>query len=142
MNRGRAALMALITMVIAFGGLALVLVTKTTPVLGLDLQGGFAVTLAAPEATDEAVLEKAVEIMRRRIESLGNVQEPEIAVSGDRSITVQLPGVTDRERGLGTSITCGAARGAPQVRSQACCRPAEGTPTIYPLPGQDLSRSK
>jgi preprotein translocase subunit SecD len=100
MSRGRAVLMVSVMLAVAWGGLALTLVTNTTPILGLDLQGGFAVTLAAPEGTDKEVLEKAVEIMRRRIESLGNVQEPEIAVSGDRNITVQLPGVTDRDRAL------------------------------------------
>ncbi|MDH3729778.1 MAG: protein translocase subunit SecD [Acidimicrobiia bacterium] len=100
MSRGRSAVMVLVVLAVAWGGLALTLVTNTTPVLGLDLQGGFAVTLAAPEATDKDVLEKAVEIIRNRIESLGNVQEPEVSVSGDRNITVQLPGVTDRERAL------------------------------------------
>lgn len=100
MSRGRAALMVLVMLAVAWGGLGLTLFTNTTPVLGLDLQGGFAVTLAAPEGTDKEVLEKAVEIIRNRIESLGNVQEPEVAVSGDSNITVQLPGVTNRERAL------------------------------------------
>ncbi len=100
MSRGRAAVMVLVVLAVAWGGLALTLLADTTPVLGLDLQGGFAVTLAAPEGTDKAVLEKAVEIIRNRIESLGNVQEPEVAVSGDSNITVQLPGVTNRERAL------------------------------------------
>ncbi len=56
--------------------------------------------LEAPEEVAPEVLEKAVEIMRRRIESLGNVQEPEIAVLGINQIEVQLPGVTDRDRAL------------------------------------------
>jgi preprotein translocase subunit SecD len=45
------------------------------------------------------VLTKAVEIMRGRIEAFG-VQEPEIAISGNNSVLVQLPGVTDRARAL------------------------------------------
>ncbi len=71
-----------------------------TPRLGLDLQGGTSVILEAPEGTDEQVVETAVEVMRRRIEDFGSVQEPEISVSGGTSILVQLPGVTDQERAL------------------------------------------
>jgi protein-export membrane protein SecD len=77
------------------------------PKLGLDLQGGFSVVLAAPEGTDPAVLEQAVETMRSRIENLGAVQEPEISVQGDRRILVQLPGVEDRERALAAVGTTG-----------------------------------
>ena len=100
MTRGRAAIMALITIAIAWAGLGAVIATDYTPVLGLDLQGGFEIILSAPEDSDEEVLDKAVEIMRSRIESLGNVQEPEISVTGSNSISVQLPGVTDRARAL------------------------------------------
>jgi preprotein translocase subunit SecD len=75
--------------------------------LGLDLQGGFSVLLVAPEGTDQEVLDQAVEIMRQRIETLGQVQEPEISKQGDRSIVVQLPGVTDRERALAAVGTTG-----------------------------------
>jgi protein-export membrane protein SecD len=45
--------------------------------------------------------------MRRRIENLGAVQEPEISVQGDRRILVQLPGVEDRERALSAVGTTG-----------------------------------
>ena len=77
------------------------------PKLGLDLQGGFAVTLVAPEGTDSATLETAADIMRLRIENLGGVQEPEVAVVGERAIVVQLPGVEDRERALQAVGTTG-----------------------------------
>lgn len=100
MNKRRALLLALAALAIAWGSLAGVVAAGVEPVLGLDLQGGFSVTLTAPEGTEGAVLNKAVEIMRRRIEALGSVQEPEISVKGDRNIEVQLPGVTDRERAL------------------------------------------
>lgn len=100
MSKRRAFFLALLTVVIAWGSLAAVLASGTEPVLGLDLQGGFSVTLTSPEGTDREVLDKAVEIMRRRIEALGSVQEPEISVSGDRNVLVQLPGVTDRTRAL------------------------------------------
>ncbi len=100
MSRRSAVVSLVVTLVIAWGSLALTQATGTTPLLGLDLQGGFSVVLEAPEDVAPEVLEKAVEIMRRRIEALGNVQEPEIAVLGSNQIEVQLPGVTDRERAL------------------------------------------
>ncbi|MDH3470804.1 MAG: protein translocase subunit SecD [Acidimicrobiia bacterium] len=107
MSKRRAFLIALITLAIAWGSLGAVLATGVQPVLGLDLQGGFSVVLTAPEGTAQEVLDKAVEIMRRRIEALGSVQEPEIALSGDRNIVVQLPGVQDRERALDAIGTIG-----------------------------------
>ena len=90
----------LVVLAIAWGGVAAALAFGITPVLGLDLKGGTSVTLRAPDGTDPEVLEKAVEVMQRRIESFGSVQEPEIQISGDYNVIVQLPGVTDRERAL------------------------------------------
>ena len=107
MNKKRAIVTLLITVGIAWGSLAGMLAIGWAPKLGLDLQGGFAVTLVAPDGTDEATLTTAAEIMRRRIENLGGVQEPEIAVVGDRAIVVQLPGVTDRDRALQAVGTTG-----------------------------------
>jgi preprotein translocase subunit SecD len=107
-SRRSAILTLTITLVVVYGSLILTQITGTTPRLGLDLQGGFAVVLNAPEGTEEDVIEQAAEIMRRRIEALGNVQEPEIAVVGGRSIEVQLPGVTDRERALDAVGTTGS----------------------------------
>lgn len=85
---------------IAWGGLAAAIATDTMPRLGLDLQGGTSVILEAPEGTDEELVKTAVEVMRRRIEDFGSVQEPEIAITGGSSVLVQLPGVTDQERAL------------------------------------------
>ncbi|MCJ7755650.1 MAG: protein translocase subunit SecD, partial [Thermoanaerobaculales bacterium] len=90
----------LVVLAIAWGGVAAALAFGVTPVLGLDLKGGTSVILRAPDGTDPEVLDKAVEVMRRRIESFGSVQEPEIQISGDNNVLVQLPGVTDRERAL------------------------------------------
>ncbi len=100
MTKRRAGLVALATLVVAWGLLGTVLGLGAEPKLGLDLQGGFSVVLDAPDAADEEVLDRAVDVIRRRIEALGNVQEPEIAVAGTDSIIVQLPGVTDRDRAL------------------------------------------
>ncbi|MFQ5948510.1 MAG: protein translocase subunit SecD [Acidimicrobiia bacterium] len=107
MSRRRYLTVVIITLAVAWGSLVAVLAAGITPRLGLDLRGGFAVLLTAPEGTDQDVLEQAVEVMRRRIEALGGVQEPEIAVSGDRNVAVQLPGVTDRERAVEAVGTTG-----------------------------------
>jgi preprotein translocase subunit SecD len=107
MTRRNALVLVVVTLALAWGSLAAVLGTGATPKLGLDLQGGFSVVLEAPDGTDPGVLDKAVEIMERRIEALGGVQEPEIAVVDDRSIEVQLPGVTDRDRALAAVGTTG-----------------------------------
>ncbi|MDR9450951.1 MAG: hypothetical protein RI637_07035, partial [Acidimicrobiia bacterium] len=90
----------LVALAVAWGGVGVALAFGVTPVLGLDLKGGTSVILRAPDGTDPEVLDKAVEVMRRRIESFGSVQEPEIQISGDNNVLVQLPGVTDRERAL------------------------------------------
>ncbi len=72
--------------------------------LGLDLQGGMHVVLRVdaskipPDARMDAV-ERAIEVIRKRIDQLG-VGEMTIARQGKDSIIVQLPGVTDRERAL------------------------------------------
>ena len=107
MSRRRLWITLLVTLAIAWGGLGGALAAGITPKLGLDLQGGFAVVLKAPDNADRAVLDQAVEIMRQRIENLGSVQEPEISVQGDSSILVQLPGVEDRERALQAVGTTG-----------------------------------
>ena len=90
----------LVMVVVAWGGLAAVYATDTTPKLGLDLAGGTSVILRAPSGTSSDQLDQAVNVMRKRIEALGNVQEPVIQVAGNNNIVVQLPGVTDRERAL------------------------------------------
>ncbi|HDH03678.1 MAG TPA: hypothetical protein ENH15_05480, partial [Actinobacteria bacterium] len=94
----------LIVVTLAWGGLALTLASGLTPKLGLDLRGGTSVLLEAPPGTELEVAETAIEVMRRRIEDFGSVQEPEISISEGRggkiSVLVQLPGVTDQERAL------------------------------------------
>ena len=89
----------LIVLLVSWGGLAVTIALGVTPRLGLDLQGGTSVILTAPEGTDPEVIDVAVEIMRSRIEDFG-IQEPEISVTSDRTVLVQLPGVTNPERAL------------------------------------------
>lgn len=90
----------LVVLAIAWGGLAAVVASGLTPRLGLDLQGGTAVVLTAPPDTDPELIEVATDIMIRRIEDFGAVQEPEIAISGDDTVVVQLPGVEDEQRAI------------------------------------------
>jgi preprotein translocase subunit SecD len=89
-----------IVLAIAWGGLAAVITAGLTPRLGLDLQGGTSVVLTAPQGTDPELLQVATEIMTRRIEDFGAVQEPDIAISGDDTVVVQLPGVEDEQRAI------------------------------------------
>ena len=61
------------------------------PVLGLDLEGGVSVVLAAPDGTPKAVMERALENIRNRVDAFG-VGEPLLFLSGN-TIEVQLPGL-------------------------------------------------
>ncbi len=97
---GRRIATLLVVLAISWGGVAGAIAAGLTPRLGLDLQGGTSVILTAPEGTDSELLQVATEVLRARIEGIGNVQEPEISVSGDRNILIQLPGVTDQEEAL------------------------------------------
>lgn len=90
----------IIVLMLAWGGLAAAIYFGLTPVLGLDLQGGTAVVLTAPEGTDPELLEVATQIMNQRIEEIGAVQEPDIQISGDNTVIVQLPGVEDEQRAI------------------------------------------
>lgn len=128
--------MLIVTVAIGWGSMAAMLAVGWAPKLGLDLQGGFAVTLVAPEGTDSDTLDTAAEIMRRRVENLGGVQEPEIAVVGDRAIVVQLPGVTDRERALQAVGTTGELSFRP-VYGESVGSPAIADPDGEHPPGLD-----
>ena len=61
------------------------------PVLGLDLEGGVSVVLAAPDGTPTSVMERALENIRNRVDAFG-VGEPLLFLSGN-TIEVQLPGL-------------------------------------------------
>ena len=72
--------------------------------LGLDLQGGLQLLLEvdksrlSPAEAKDAV-ERARQIIDNRINQFG-VAEPLVQIEGDDRITVQLPGLTDRERAI------------------------------------------
>ncbi len=70
--------------------------------LGLDLRGGMHLVLEIDtsklsEAERKGARERALEIIRRRVDEFG-VSEPVIVPEGENRIVVQLPGVTDRDR--------------------------------------------
>ncbi len=100
MRRGRlrrSGLLPLVVVVLGtFGALAGVLTAGWGPKLGLDLEGGFAVTLQPVDEASDETLDQAIEVIRSRVDALG-VAEPEITRQG-RTIEVSLPGVTDRDR--------------------------------------------
>ncbi len=73
----------------------------------MDLQGGISLILTAEEGTDSELIEQAVNIMRSRIAAFGDVQEPEISISGENSVLVQLPGITDQEKAIEAVGTTG-----------------------------------
>ena len=71
----------------------------TTPArLGLDLRGGTQIVLETNDApnvkADAESTDRALEVLRRRIDALG-VAEPTLARSGERRIIIELPGVQD-----------------------------------------------
>jgi SecD/SecF fusion protein len=79
------------------------MVLTTSPRLGLDLQGGTQILFEAQDTAevtvDEDVIERTVEVLRRRVDAVG-VTEPTIQASGDRRIIVELPGISDPEEAI------------------------------------------
>ncbi len=88
----------IVALLIAFS--LVVIATKPTR-LGLDLKGGVELVYQAkPTAqskVDSESLERAINIMRKRVDQLG-VAEPEIQRSGESEIDVALPDVSNASR--------------------------------------------
>jgi preprotein translocase subunit SecD len=63
--------------------------TGVRPQLGLDLVGGVHVVLAGPANADTAVMQRALENIRERVDALG-VAEPDISLIGGNQIQVEL----------------------------------------------------
>lgn len=83
---------------VAVGGFIANVVAGNHPALGLDLQGGASVTLQPVGSYDPGAIDVAVEIIRKRVDSIG-VAEPEITRQGD-TVVVSLPGVKDQKAAL------------------------------------------
>lgn len=90
-----------LSLIIAFGGLSWVLLAGISPKLGLDLEGGTSIILTAEGegSEDSEVIDKTIEIIRRRIDDLG-VAEPEVTRGGTSNILIQLPGVENEEQAV------------------------------------------
>jgi SecD/SecF fusion protein len=92
----------ILLLVIGLLAASLAVIALETTVLGLDLKGGVELvyqgrpSAAQPKVT-QASLDRAIDIMRSRVDQLG-VSEPEIQRSGRDQISVQLPGVGNVER--------------------------------------------
>jgi preprotein translocase subunit SecD len=90
----------ILSLLVAFGSLAAVVGTGTTPQLGLDLKGGVSVILTAQgEAPPGDILAKTVDIIRQRINAIG-VAESDVSAAGSNNIIVQIPGIKDKEKAL------------------------------------------
>ncbi|TDU82601.1 SecD/SecF fusion protein [Kribbella voronezhensis] len=73
-------------------------VMTAKPQLGLDLRGGTQIVLETSDSptvkAGKETTDKALEVLRRRIDALG-VSEPSVTRQGDKRIIVELPGVQD-----------------------------------------------
>lgn len=88
----------LLAVIIGFGSLVGVIVAGWVPVLGVQLQGGVEVLLRPTAPADDEQLDRAIEIIRSRVDALG-VAEPDITRQGAQ-VVVQLPGVKDKQRAV------------------------------------------
>ena len=68
------------------------------PRLGLDLQGGISVVLTAKGNANASTIDKAVDIIRQRVDALG-VAEADVARQG-ANVLVQIPGITQQAKAL------------------------------------------
>jgi len=82
-------------------GLAVVTIAVKSTRLGLDLKGGVELVYegkpTAQAKVDNESLERAIDIMRKRVDQLG-VASPEILRSGEKEIDVALPDVSNAQR--------------------------------------------
>ena len=91
MRRTRALWLSILSVLALGGGSVALFLTGTSPVLGLDLEGGVSVILSAPEGTPPDVMDQALENIRTRIDAFGTA-EPILYVTGT-TIEAQIPGL-------------------------------------------------
>ena len=82
----------------AVASLAGVLSAGWKPILGVQLQGGVEVVLRPTAEVSDEQLERAIEIIRNRVDAIG-VAEPDITRQGSQ-VVIQLPGVKDKQRAV------------------------------------------
>ena len=129
----------ILTLLVAFGSLAAVLATDTSPRLGLDLEGGTSVILSASgEGVSDESVAKTTDIIRERIDGLG-VAEPEVTSQGGDTIQVQLPGIEDENQALEVIGTTAQLT----FRQVLDVIPADGSdPTPTPTPNDKDGKDK
>jgi SecD/SecF fusion protein len=92
--------LVLLVVAVLLAASALVIATKPTR-LGLDLKGGVSLiykgTPSAHAKVDPESLNRAIDIMRKRVDQLG-VSDPEIQSTGSNEIDVSLPAVSNYKR--------------------------------------------
>ena len=103
-----------IVIVLFIGAIA----TGTTPILGLDLQGGVSVILAPvePAAGDDLIVIR--DLIRSELENQG-IAEPDVRVQG-QAIVVDLPGVKDQQEALDAVDVSGVVELRPGRRPAQC----------------------
>ncbi len=94
------------------------LATGTTPLLGLDLQGGASVILEPAEDASGEDLTVIRDLIRDELERSG-IAEPNVRVQGD-TIVVELPGVKDQQAALEAVDVSGIVELRPVVESSEC----------------------
>jgi SecD/SecF fusion protein len=98
-DRRRNAFILLIVAGLIAGSIAAIATKKTR--LGLDLKGGVELVYqgkpTAQSKVDSESLNRAIDIMRKRVDQLG-VAQPEIQLTGQNEITVALPNVKNATR--------------------------------------------
>ena len=123
---------------ISLGSLIATIAVGNKPKYGLDLQGGISVVLRPTTQVPSDVLDRAVQIIRQRVDSLG-VAEPEIGRQGN-NVLVQLPGVADEQRALDLIGTTAELRFRPVLRDSIPPSDATleslGITTTTTVPGQ------
>ena len=85
-----------VSVVLIVGTFVATLASGNTPILGLDLQGGFSVVLSPVGKFNSGSLDVTRDLIEQRVNGLG-VAEPEISRQGN-DIVVDLPGVKDRTK--------------------------------------------
>jgi preprotein translocase subunit SecD len=92
--------------------------TGTTPLLGLDLQGGASVILEPAEDASGDDLTVVRDLIRDELERTG-IAEPNVRVQGD-TIVVELPGVKDQQAALEAVDVSGIVELRPVINFGEC----------------------
>ena len=140
----------LATTLIVIGVFAANLATGTTPLLGLDLQGGASVILEPADDASGEDLTVVRDLIRDELERSG-IAEPNVRVQGD-TIVVELPGVKDQQEALDAVDVSGIVELRPVVEFAQCSgqipEPVDGVsvdpvdPTPVPTDTEGLRRRR